>query len=126
MDFPNWSRRYGQRGVTVLAVPAWDFVRDAHLRSRMAAVRGVEQGFAIARTAQQGVLTLSDGYGRVVVEKASSTAPEALLVGDVSPGRGATPYTRLGDWFAWVNVLILPALLARAAISGSSANAKLN
>ncbi len=126
MDFPNWSRRYGQRGVTVLAVPAWDFVRDAHLRSRTAAVRGVEQGFAIARTAQQGVLTLSDGYGRVVVEKASSTAPEALLVGDISPGRGATPYTRLGDWFAWVNVLILPALLAGAAVSGSSANAKPN
>jgi apolipoprotein N-acyltransferase len=120
MDFPTWSRGYGKRGVTMLAVPAWDFVRDAHLRSRMAVVRGVENGFAIARTAQQGVLTLSDPYGRILAEEASSTVPQAMLVRDISPGPGATLYTRYGDWFGWVNVLILAALLARAAVHQAS------
>jgi len=119
MFFPTWSRGYGQRMVGLVAVPAWDFGRDAHLCSRIAAVRGVENGFAIARTAQQGLLTVSDAYGRVLAEEASSTVPEAMLVQDIFPGPGATLYARYGDWFGWVNVLLLATLLAGAAIWGS-------
>jgi len=126
MFFPSWSRKYGQRKVTLLAVPAWDFVRDARLRSRMAVVRGVENGFAVARTAQQGLLTVSDAYGRVLAEEASSTTPEAVLVRGISPGPGATLYTRHGDWFGWVNLLMLAALLARAATSTSLAKSEPN
>ncbi len=97
MFFPSWSRRYGRDMVTLLAVPAWDFVRDAHLCSRIAVVRGVENGFAVARAAQQGLLTVSNAHGRVLVEQASWTAPEAVLVKDISPGPGATLYTGYGD-----------------------------
>jgi hypothetical protein len=46
LDFPAWSRAYGRHGVRFLAVPAWDFVRDARMHSRMAVMRGVENGFA--------------------------------------------------------------------------------
>ncbi len=114
MFFPSWSRRYGQRMVTLLAVPAWDFDRDAHLCSRIAIVRGVENGFAIARTAQRGLLIVSDAYGRVLGEEASSMAPEPMLVRDIPPGPGPTLYTHYGDWFGWVNLFILAALLASA------------
>jgi apolipoprotein N-acyltransferase len=117
MDFPAWSRGYAERGVTILSVPAWDFVRDAHLHSRMAVVRGVENGFSIARAAAQGNLTLSDGYGRVLAEKSSSAEPDVLLVGDLGAGPGATFYTRWGDWFGWVCVLLLVALTFRTARS---------
>jgi len=108
IDFPAWSRMYGERKVTVLAAPAWDFVHDARLHSRIALVRGVENGFAIARTAQQA---------RVVAEQASSAGPKALLVADISPGPGPTLKTRCGDWFGWVNVLLIAALLACAIIN---------
>jgi apolipoprotein N-acyltransferase len=68
-------------------------------------LRGVENGFAIARSAQQGVLTVSDAYGRVLVEAASSVRPEALALTDV-PGRQVwTLYTRAGNWFAWGSVV---------------------
>lgn len=112
MDFPAWSRAYGQRGVRILAVPAWDFVVDARYHSRMAIVRGVENGFTVVRTADQGVLTFSDAYGRILAEEPSSTEPDALMVRDIFPGPGATFYTRHGDWFGWVSVLLLIALLA--------------
>lgn len=111
MDFPSWSRRYGQAGVRILAVPAWDFVRDARLHSRMAVVRAVEEGFTMARAAQQGLLTLSDAYGRILGEASSGTEPEALLVQDIPAGPGGTFYGRHGDWFGWACVAGLVAIL---------------
>jgi len=110
MDFPAWSRAYAQRGVRILAVPAWDFVRDARLHSRMAVVRGVEEGFTIARAAQQGNLTLSDACGRILSETSSSRVPEAFVAGNLPPGPGATLYTRCGDWFGWLSVILLTLL----------------
>jgi apolipoprotein N-acyltransferase len=111
MDFPAWSRAYGQRGVRILAVPAWDFVVDARLHSRMAVVRGVEDGFTMARTAQQGFLTFSDAYGRILAETSSSGVSEAFLVADLAPGPGATFYTRFGAWFGWLCVIAVAGLV---------------
>ena len=107
MDFPAWSRAYAQRGVRILAVPAWDFVRDARLHSRMAVVRGVEEGFTIVRAAQQGRLTLSDAYGHILAEAPSSRLPEAFLVRSIPAGPGATIYTHFGDWFGRFCVIAL-------------------
>ena len=111
LDFPAWLRRYGRGGARILAVPAWDFVRDGRLHSRMAVVRGVENGFTIVRAAQQGLLTVSDACGRIVAETSSGNIPDALLVSDVGPGPGSTFYTRAGDWFAWVILAALIGLL---------------
>jgi apolipoprotein N-acyltransferase len=113
MDFPAWSREYGGRGVRILAVPAWDFVVDARLHSRMAVLRGVEEGFSIARSAQQGNLTFSDSYGRILGETSSSHAPEALLVATIPTGSGATIYQRLGDWFGLLCAFSLAAFAGR-------------
>jgi apolipoprotein N-acyltransferase len=102
LDFPDWLRGYGERDVRFLAVPAWDFVDDARLHSRMAVVRGVENGFTIARSAQGGFVTVSDSYGRIVAEQSSATDP--LIVVAAPPGTGRTFYARFGDWFGWINV----------------------
>lgn len=121
MDFPAWSRAYGAEQVTLLAVPAWDFVLDAFLHSRMAFLRGIENGFTIARAAQQGELTVSDAYGRVLAERSSFTSPEAEFVVDVAPGPGPTLFTRFGNWFGW---LVVTLCLAEAgAIAGSRSSA---
>ena len=115
MDFPGWLRAYGQRHVGILAVPAWDFVRDGRLHSRMAVVRGVENGFTIARVAQQGRLTFSDAYGRILAETSSSRIPEATLIADVPAGPGATVYSRSGDWAGWLAGMTLMLLVWRGA-----------
>jgi apolipoprotein N-acyltransferase len=112
LDFQPWSRAYARSGVRVLAVPAWDFVRDGRLHSRMAVMRAVENGLPLVRAARQGLLTVSDGYGRIVAEIPSSSRPEAMLVQDVSLGPGETFYTRHGDWFGWVCVITALTLLA--------------
>jgi apolipoprotein N-acyltransferase len=109
LDFPAWSRAYGRHGVRFLAVPAWDFVRDARMHSRMAVMRGVENGFAIARSAQEGLVTVSDAYGRILVEQSSARDP--MEVQAIAAGPGATFYTHYGDWFGWVNVLMMNGLV---------------
>jgi apolipoprotein N-acyltransferase len=112
MDFPSWSRAYGRAGVQILTVPAWDFVVDGRLHSRMAVVRAVENGFALVRSAMEGRLLVTDAYGRVLAEDRTDGKPEALLVASVPPGPGTTFYARTGDWFGWLSLAALAALVA--------------
>lgn len=106
LDFPELSRRYSRAGARLMLVPAWDFVSDGWLHSRMAVMRGVEGGFTVVRAARNGLLTTSDDRGRVFqqVESRPSFVQAAL---SVPLGSGPTFYTRHGDWFAWACVLLL-------------------
>jgi apolipoprotein N-acyltransferase len=122
MDFQGWSREYGRRDVRLLAVPAWDFVVDGRLHFRMALARSIENGFAMVRAAEQGLLTVTDGYGRIVASKSSGS--EALLVADVAPGPGATFYTRTGDWCGWLAVGLAASLALLSAANAGRRSAR--
>jgi apolipoprotein N-acyltransferase len=73
----------------------------------------VESGFALARAARKGRLTLSDDRGRVLAE-ASSERRDAELVGDLPLRTTQTLYAQWGDWFAWLDLTLLVALLGLA------------
>jgi apolipoprotein N-acyltransferase len=103
-DFPAMIREYGEREVTLMLAPSWDFGADGRLHARMAVVRGVENGFALARAATNGRLTLSDRYGRVVAEAVTSRDDVTVLAADIGVRSGGTPYARYGDVFAWIAV----------------------
>ena len=66
--------------------------------------------FAMARAARRGRLTLSDDRGRVVAE-ASSEQHDATLVGNLPLYSSRTLYGRWGDWFAWLDLIILAVCL---------------
>lgn len=115
LDFPELFHEYSEQGVGVLFVPAWDFGRDAKLHARMAVMRGVEGGFSVARTAAEGQLAASDYFGRVVADLPTASNPRALLLADLPLGPGKTFYSRYGDWFAWMSVVLAAGLVAFAA-----------
>jgi apolipoprotein N-acyltransferase len=73
----------------------------------------VENGFAVVRSAFQGLETVSDARGRILA-RASTDAPGMVaLRAAVPPGPGPTLYTRIGDVFAWAciaAVLVLAGL----------------
>jgi apolipoprotein N-acyltransferase len=119
MDFPGLGRRYAERGVSMLLVPAWDFTADGWLHSRMAVLRGVEGGFAVVRAARGGRLTVSDDRGRIVAEATSAEAPVVSLLAEVRVGRAGTPYSALGDWFAWLSGGLFAVALFRGVRAGS-------
>jgi apolipoprotein N-acyltransferase len=105
MDFPATLRADAVAAhPTLLAVPAWDFGGDGWWHARLAILRGVENGFALARAANDGLLTLTDAYGRVVALKPSAGGGMVTLVGDLPRGPGRTLYQTIGDSFAWACV----------------------
>jgi apolipoprotein N-acyltransferase len=112
MDFPKLSREYAADGANLLLVPAWDFNLDRWLHARMAVMRAVENGFALARCARNGLLTLSDNRGRIVAETATVSDRFVSITGKVNIAREKTLCGRAGDWFAWLCVAVFVSLLA--------------
>jgi apolipoprotein N-acyltransferase len=112
MDFPKLSREYAGEGANLLLVPAWDFNLDRWLHARMAVLRAVENGFGLARSARNGLLTLSDNRGRILAEKPSVPGRFVSITGNVNVAHQQTFYARTGDWFAGVCVAVFVTLLA--------------
>lgn len=101
MDFPGTIRRDAAKGVRLMGVPAGDFGKDAWLHARMAVLRGVEDGFALVRAANDGLVTASDAEGRVVASKMDTPAGLTMIVVDLPLGPGTTLYAHIGDVFGW-------------------------
>lgn len=79
--------------------------RDRWLRARAAALWGLENGFTVVHSSRDGVLSVSDRYGRFGGAIPSDSAPVAtlLVAAPLAPG-APTPYALLGDWFGWLCV----------------------
>jgi apolipoprotein N-acyltransferase len=107
MDFTPLSRSYGKSNVGLMLVPAWDFDLDRSWHGHMAVMRGVEDGFSMARAAKGGYLTVSDDRGRVLAETQSDSAPFATLLAEVPVAHDETLYLLMGDWFAWLAIATL-------------------
>ena len=114
LDFPALGLRYSQAGTGLLLVPAWDFGKDGRLHSQMAWLRGVEGGYAVARCAVQGLLSVTDSKGAPVAVSESGSATEVLLSASVRIGPGNTLYARTGDIFAIACVLLAAGIVVSA------------
>lgn len=113
MHFAAFGHAYGAAGAQAMLVPAWDFGLDAWMGARMTLVRGVENGYGVLRASREGLLTVSDAYGRVLAERASSSLPGSTLLAPM-PGRtAAAPWARwLGPLLGWLCVAASASLLA--------------
>jgi apolipoprotein N-acyltransferase len=101
MDYSGFIRRYDKNNNLVMYVPAWDFIQDGWLHSRMAILRGGENGYAIVRTARQGQLTISDHKGKVLYEASCTNNKAAALIGKFPLVSTKTIYSQFGDWFGY-------------------------
>lgn len=104
LDFASPARLYGENAAGLLLVPGWDFVVDGSWHGHIAIMRGVEDGFSVARAAKNGLLFISDNRGRIVAETRSNSAPFATLLANVPAVHSGTLYQIFGDWFAYVAI----------------------
>jgi apolipoprotein N-acyltransferase len=105
MHFASLGRGFGARDAGVMLVPAWDFDADAWMAANMTKLRGVENGFAIVRSSRNGLLSISDAYGRLLAVDKSEKIPGTTLFATVKVGpRVPTLYTRIGDLLGWICV----------------------
>ncbi|MGH8876143.1 MAG: nitrilase-related carbon-nitrogen hydrolase [Stackebrandtia sp.] len=100
LDYVELAARYREAGATVMFVPALEFDVDGWSHSRVAITRGVEQGFSMIRTGQQGRMTISDQYGNVLADD------KEAAVAAVGTNGAATFYARFGDWLVWLSIAI--------------------
>jgi apolipoprotein N-acyltransferase len=116
MHIPSIAREYAAR-IAIMAVPAWDFGQDGWMGARMTMLRGVENGYAIARSARDGFVGAYDRTGRVVAEQA--TGDGIAIAEAVLPAEGAeTLYAKIGNLFGWTCLAAIVALIAYAQMSG--------
>jgi apolipoprotein N-acyltransferase len=102
MHVPAIGRQYAGKAA-LMVVPAYDFGRDGWMGARMTALRAVENGYAIARSARSGLLSAYDRTGRVILERPVErriTVARTVL----STAGGITIYARVGDIFGWLCV----------------------
>ncbi|MBM3117450.1 hypothetical protein [Jeongeupia naejangsanensis] len=110
--FAASTRSYAPPAARMLAVPAWDFDVDAWVRARLAVLRGIECGLPVLRSARNGLLTVSDPYGRIVAETASTAAITTISAPLPTALPALTLYTRGGRHFDLLCLALTLALLA--------------
>jgi apolipoprotein N-acyltransferase len=102
LDYQDFMKGYADKDVQIVYVPAWDFIEDGWLHSRMAILRGVEDGYAVARAARQGEVTVSDYRGKVLYEASATNNNAASLIAGVPLKSVDTIYGQFGDWFGYI------------------------
>jgi apolipoprotein N-acyltransferase len=107
MDFPRTLRDDANAGdIRMMAVPASDLKLDGWMHGRLAVLRGVENGFAVVRPANEGYVLVSDAQGRILARKSTMHPGMVSAIVDLPMGPGRTLYTRIGDVFPWLCVVL--------------------
>lgn len=115
MHFSRFGRELARRHARAVLVLAWDFGRDADMAANMTKMRGIESGYLVVRSAREGLLSITDAYGRVLASDRSASLPGATLFAPIDVGpQLATIYTRIGDSLGWACVLAAFVLLFAA------------
>jgi apolipoprotein N-acyltransferase len=121
--YPGEIRRFAANGAELfvnLSNDGW-FGRSAapeqHLR--MARVRGVENRRWLLRVTNNGITVSVDPYGRIFRPLPPDVRAAVDLPYDFRTDE--TIYTRFGDWFAWLCVLVSVILLVSTSKKGNTA-----
>jgi apolipoprotein N-acyltransferase len=123
MIFPELARRFPRRGADLLANltnDAW-FGKSSgppqHLQ--MSILRAVENRRYLIRAANTGISAIVDPRGKVIAR--SRLQETRVILGAVRAVRGQTLYTRVGDLFAYLCVILASAALVAAFAAGRRA-----
>lgn len=121
LDFPDTARELAANGVRVVMAPASDWPGSEVIHQRMAVLRGVESGFSLARASRGGMVSANDSRGRMIAAGAAVHGQDAVVLADLPLGTGRTLYTRGGDWFGTLCVILTILLMLRLGVSIAAA-----
>ncbi len=99
--FPDLTREFTRRGSELLVVVTNDGwfgkLSGSYQHAELAAMRTVENGVPLVRSANNGISFIADPYGRIL--KKTRLFEPGILEGTVPRPVKPTPYRRYGDWF---------------------------
>ena len=116
-DFPRLLAQAGDLRADIVLDPSNDWKAIDPWHTQMASFRAIEQGVNLVRQTSLGLSAAFDYQGCPLATMDHYLATERVLVSQV-PTRGVrTPYSRFGDWFAWVSLAGLAVLTAGGRLS---------
>ena len=112
--FPNLFRKFVAKGASVMGIltnDAWFVGTTAPAQHLSAApFRAVENRISVFRCANGGISCIIDPFGRITSRTITPAQPDGVLVEDVPlknhQSAGMTLYTRYGDWFPILCLLV--------------------
>jgi apolipoprotein N-acyltransferase len=112
MDFTDPSRQFGREGAGLMLVPAWDFNMD---RAWHGHVGDAWCGGRVQRISRgQGWISDSEQQPRTNPGgNASDSAHFAMMIATVPAGHSWTMFQLMGDWFAWIAIVLLILTIVR-------------
>jgi len=122
-DFPELVRQAGQAGADILLVPSQDWQSVSAQHARMATFRAIEDGLWVVRPVNSGISGVIDPYGQVLAQTDSFNGDTPTTMAVIVSRSTPTLYVRFGDWFAYLCVLGLVALVALALLRHSAVGA---
>lgn len=118
-DFPDVIVRAGRERADLLLIPASDWKAIDPVHTRMALVRGVENGCAVARQTNQGLSAAADRQGRILAAADFFTSSPRVMVAQLQARGVRTIYARAPLLVPALCVLLL-LVFAGFSISASS------
>ncbi|MDE0042562.1 MAG: apolipoprotein N-acyltransferase, partial [Candidatus Poribacteria bacterium] len=119
--FPNLFRKFVAKGADIMGIltnDAW-FVGTTAPSQHLSAApfRAVENRISVFRCANGGISCIIDPFGRITSQTITPIQPDGVLVEEVPlknhQNTGKTLYTRYGDWFPVLCLLISLVLIGR-------------
>jgi apolipoprotein N-acyltransferase len=107
--FPGLNRQFVRRGATFLASvvnDAWYQTSSGPFQhATQSRYRAIEFRRPVVRAANTGISLVIDQTGKIVSRLGLNR--EGVIAADIAPANELTFYTRFGDIFAWLNVIVM-------------------
>ena len=103
-DFPSLMHDASAGGAGLLIIPSSDWRAIDPIHTRMALVRGIENGCAVVRQTNKGLSAAADAQGRILASMDFFKTRNHVMVAQVPTHRVRTIYRRVGDLFSWLCV----------------------
>ena len=110
MDFPRLIAQAGRHRTDILLSPASDWRAIDPRHTQIASFRAIEEGFNLVRQVNDGFSAAYDYQGHRLAAVDAYASPNAALIAEVPTQGTITIYSILGDWFAYLCILLLLAL----------------
>jgi len=114
MEFHRFIRQAGKKGVDILLVPGDEPARGAaNMHTELSMFRAIENGCSMLRTTLEGLTMGADCQGRVLSQlDFYKTLKNRTIITELPVKGVKTIYSRAGDWFAWLCVILLVFLIS--------------
>ena len=115
VDMAKYMIQAGRNNVDIMISPAYEWPQN--LTINCGYMRGIEFGFSLVRASYNGITFASDYNGKILATMPFEKDSTGIMYAELPVKGVKTLYSKIGDVFAWICVLIFLGLILYPAIS---------